>query len=176
LENSKQHENPKPFYMKQLGRNTNVLIVGVGDLKIAGGEYKLRTLLGCCVGICIYHPEKKIGGLIHAMLPKAPHILNDKKSKYVDAGIDILLKKLENEFGVEKEQLVAKIFGGAKMLPSSDLEIGNRNSSQAEKILKNHRIPILAKKVGGEKGYRIELDLSSGRVICQIFGEKEKEY
>lgn len=154
----------------------NSLTVGVGDYKIAKDGYKLKTLLGCCVCICLYYQKKKIGGMLHAMLPSAPSIKKANPAKYVDSGIREMLHIFKKKYGADEKMLEAKIFGGAKMIPDSTQDIGKKNIKKARQVLKEYNIKILKQKVGGNNGYRIEFDTATGLVTCQIFGEKEEKY
>ena len=44
--------------------------VGIGDYKVANAPQSLITVaLGSCVGIALYDPISKVGGLSHIMLP-----------------------------------------------------------------------------------------------------------
>jgi chemotaxis protein CheD len=44
--------------------------VRIGDVKVAAGPSVLFTIgLGSCVAVALYDPERRIGGLAHAMLP-----------------------------------------------------------------------------------------------------------
>ena len=46
--------------------------VGIADMKIARAEGTLITYaLGSCVGIAIYDPAIRLGGLLHIMLPES---------------------------------------------------------------------------------------------------------
>ena len=155
-------------------------LVGVGDFKMAADGYKLKTVLGCCVGICFYDKEKKIGALLHTMLPTPLPTISknpkEKPTKFVDTGINKVLQSLKRKYGVDERSLTAKVFGGAKMIESSVRNIGKNNVKRTEEVLAEKKIKILNKKVGGEKGYRIEFDVSTGRVRCQLFGEKEEYF
>ena len=57
--------------------------VGIADMGVAESPNTLRTILGSCVGICIYDPKAKIGGLSHIMLPSSKKPSNNLK-KYAD--------------------------------------------------------------------------------------------
>ena len=47
-----------------------VIKVGMADLKTAKAPNTLTTLgLGSCIGLTLYDPVTKIGGLVHYMLP-----------------------------------------------------------------------------------------------------------
>ena len=44
--------------------------VGMADLKVAHAPDSLTTLgLGSCIGLTLYDPVAKVGGLVHFMLP-----------------------------------------------------------------------------------------------------------
>lgn len=155
----------------------NEIIVGMADLKIAQGDLVLKTSLGSCIAVCLYEREQKVGGMIHFMLPHIPASGDKNKiAKYGDVGIMQLIKTMLSEHRLKKENLRAKIFGGAKMLKCSKEDIGYKNEQLAREILKNEKIKIIASKVGGTKGYKIEFNLQNGMVFCQILGEECTEH
>ena len=48
----------------------NVVKVGMADLKTAKAPDSLITLgLGSCIGLTLYDPALKLGGMVHYMLP-----------------------------------------------------------------------------------------------------------
>ena len=48
----------------------NRLTIGIADMKFAQNSGTLITYaLGSCIGICLYDPAIKLGGLLHIMLP-----------------------------------------------------------------------------------------------------------
>ena len=45
-------------------------VVGVGDMKVGQkGDIIVTHALGSCLGLMLYDPVMKIGGMLHAMLP-----------------------------------------------------------------------------------------------------------
>lgn len=150
--------------------------VGVGDFKVSKKGDIIETVLGCCVGVCLYDKNKKIGSLLHFMLPTAPQEKLKKPAKYADTGLKEMLRVLQLKYGVKKTDLTAKVFGGAKMLPHSTLHIGRNNSQKVKELLKQHKIEILKQKMGGKRGYKIRFDISTGIVYCQVYGQKEVKY
>lgn len=150
--------------------------VGIGDYKIvANTSDTLRTFLGSCIGICFYSPEKKVGCILHIMLPKAPENVDTvKKAKYADTGIDIVLRKLKDLHDLTPASLKVSIFGGASVLDNVTQEIGLNNANSVKTILKSKGLRIINQKVGGDKGYKIHLDLATGKIGCQIFGAREE--
>lgn len=90
--------------------------VGMADLQLCKSPGVLTTLgLGSCVGVALYDPVNKIGGLLHCMLPDSTQFKNNSNTaKYADSGIDELVSKMVS-LGANRSRIVAKIAGGAQM-------------------------------------------------------------
>lgn len=155
---------------------SNTLAVGVGDYKISTDGNTIETVLGCCIGICLYDESKKIGGLLHVMLPSAPNKKPKKPSKYADTGIKEILQVMKRDYAITRTNLKAKIFGGAKMKSGAAYDIGQKNAEKVREILQYNGIQISNEKVGGKHGYKIEFDISTGIVRCRVFGQKEEKF
>ena len=158
--------------------DNNVVTVGVGDYKIARSPKLLKTLLGSCIGIALYDPTTKIGGLLHIMLPKRNGDGAQKASKYADTGIPAMISQMVGVAGAHRSLLTAKIFGGAQMFSVNNclFDIGRRNEDEVRRVLQVEGIRILACRTGGNKGYQITFDTNTGRINCRIFGETTEEY
>ena len=87
--------------------------VGIADMKISRSPNILRTILGSCVGICIYDATSGIGGMAHIMLPTAKKIGGNLK-KYSETAIPLLISDMMEE-GASRKEMVAKIAGGVIM-------------------------------------------------------------
>ena len=127
----------------------NVIKVGMADLNIAKSPDSLTTLgLGSCIGLTLYDPVAKIGGLVHYMLPDSTKLKNNSNiAKFGDTGIRELYKKMI-EKGASPTRMVAKIAGGAKMFEVSGLSsvgnVGERNAEEAKIILKELKVRLVA--------------------------------
>ena len=90
-----------------------VIKVGMADLSTAKEPDILTTLgLGSCVGIALYDPSTKVGGLAHIMLPDSKQIKNNEnKAKFADTAIEVLVQAMIKK-GARKNRIVAKIAGG----------------------------------------------------------------
>jgi chemotaxis protein CheD len=150
--------------------------IGVAQMQTAAQPTVLRTILGSCIGICIYDKEKKIGGMAHVLLPNCSN--TEKPEKYADTAIPMLINNLIKA-GSKKENLSAKISGGASMfkfnLNKSLAQIGERNIDMTIKLLEENHIPIMAVDVGGSLGRVIDFFLEDGRLKVKA-GGKEKIY
>jgi chemotaxis protein CheD len=150
----------------------SLIHVGIADMKVSSGENILRTVLGSCVGLCLYDHQKAIGGLSHIMLPSA-NIPNPPPEKYADTALPLLLKKMQDS-GADPKRMQAKIAGGAKMfnLPngSTIATIGMNNINKVEQLLKEMHITLLSKDVGGNYSRIVSFHLSSGEVKIKANG------
>lgn len=146
--------------------------VGISDYKVSTNPNKLITLgLGSCVGIALYDRASKAGGLSHIMLPDSNFFKKDiKPEKFANLAVPMMVEELLK--GKSKQNLVAKICGGASMFAFSDNKlsnnIGERNVQAVEKILKDMGIPILARHVGGNVGRTMIVHLDTFHVTVRM--------
>ena len=156
-----------------------VIKVGMADLKTGRDTDVLTTLgLGSCIGIALWDPTTKIGGLAHVMLPDSTKIRNNSNiAKFADTGITELVRQME-EMGAPKRRLVAKIAGGARMFEVSGTtsvgNIGEKNAIASKEKLKELGIPILAEDTGLNYGRTVELDCSNGDYVIKAVGKPVK--
>lgn len=154
--------------------------VGMADLNIAKAPDILMTLgLGSCIGITLYDPAVKVGGMAHIMLPDSTQIKNNSNlAKFADTAIGVLITKM-TALGANRSRLVAKLAGGAQMFDfkqtSDVMRVGYRNDMATRKILEDLRIPIIADDTGANYGRTIELHTQTGvlRVKTIQHGTKE---
>lgn len=157
----------------------NIIKVGMADLEAAKAPDCLMTSgLGSCVGICLYDPIAKIGGLAHIMLPNSKQAKNaDNKAKFADTAIPVLLEKML-DMGAGRRRLVAKIAGGAQMFnfagATDVMRIGDRNAEAVVERLKEERIPIIYQDTGGHSGRTIKLFLEDGKLSIRTLDQGEK--
>ncbi len=124
----------------------------------------VTTVLGSCIAVCFYDSVNKIGGINHYMLPFWNG--NELASpKYGNIAIESLFKKMER-LGSKRENVVAKVFGGANQL-NHKLGVGERNIKVAIEMLSELKIKVVAKSVGGEKGRKINFNTSTGEVFMK---------
>ena len=128
-------------------------------------EYQISTVLGSCVAVCLWDQVSRRGGMNHMMLP----FWNGEglaTPKYGNIAMEKLLSKVLS-IGCRRENLVAKVFGGANV-SGTGLEvfmIGDRNITVAMQMLEDFRIPVVAKDVGGRVGRKIIMNSESGVIL-----------
>lgn len=148
--------------------------VGIADMKVSESPNILRTILGSCVGICIYDRNKKIGGMSHIMLPSAKKTAGNLK-KYSETAIPLLISEMI-EAGAVKNNMVAKIAGGATMFKHLETsmmgEIGTNNIKSVKEILSQNNIKIVAEDVGADYGRTIDFYLETGDLRIKTIGKE----
>jgi len=148
--------------------------VGIADMKISTAPNILRTILGSCVGICIYDKNKKIGGMSHIMLPSAKKTAGNLK-KYSETAVPLLISEMV-EAGAVKSSLVAKIAGGATMFKHLETsimsEIGINNIKSVREVLAENNISIVAEDVGADYGRTIDFYLDTGEMRIKTIGKE----
>ncbi|MCJ7489305.1 MAG: chemotaxis protein CheD [Thermoplasmata archaeon] len=152
-------------------------LVGIADVAVARAPEQLCCIgLGSCVAVFIYDPETRIGGVLHALLPRAP---DGKRSdaKYADSGIRMLHQMIISK-GAKKWKLWAKLVGGARMFPNLNIQIrdiGGENVRQARKTLRELGVRIVAEEVEGNRGRSAYYSLEDGKVTLKTAFSTDKE-
>ncbi len=157
-----------------------IVIVGMADIKIGKAPLLLRTNLGSCIAVCLYDQEQKVGGMLHFMLADSTKSFKEqteiKRAKFADTGVEDMVKTFKQHYMIDPAKLEAKVFGGAKVLSMCSLDIGKENEEAVKAVLQSYNIKLQASKTGGDKGYKVDFDLDTGKVICQVFKAEEEEF
>jgi len=156
--------------------NFKLVNVGIADIGLASSPDILRTILGSCVGICLYDPGASLAGLSHIMLPaKSDRNSNDRK--YADSALQLLVEEMAKK-GALKSRMVAKIVGGSTMFKMAENsmmgEIGRNNVKKVRDVLGEIGIRIVAEDVGGDYGRTIDFYAEDGRLKIKSLGKPEK--
>ncbi|MCX8065355.1 MAG: chemotaxis protein CheD [Candidatus Hydrogenedentes bacterium] len=151
--------------------------VNISDMKVSKNpeDVLITYSLGSCVGVTLYDPLQKIGGMIHCMLPLSK--IDPVKAKeipfmFVDTGLPLLLQTLL-DMGADKKRIVAKVAGGAMLLNDDGIfRIGERNYIVVRKLLWKNNILISAEDVGGTVARTMILYINDGKTIIKSAGRE----
>ena len=152
--------------------------VGMADLKAGKNPDSIISYgLGSCVGIALYDPQTKVGGLAHIMLPDSTQArATDNKAKFADTALPVLLVEIL-ALGGSRSRLTAKIAGGSQMFSFAQatdvMRIGDRNAEAVRAVLKSLSIRLVAEDVGGNYGRTVELLLDSGAFLIKTVNKGE---
>ncbi|MFQ6118527.1 MAG: chemotaxis protein CheD, partial [Methanosarcinales archaeon] len=150
------------------------ILVGIADLKVGKSPDVFIALgVGSCVGIALYDPKCKCGGLAHIMLPDSKKAINNEHlnhAKYADTAIDLMLKQMLS-LGANKKNIISKIAGGAHMFlfnGNNNMNIGERNVLAVKNKLKESNIKLVAEDTGKNYGRTLIFSTEDGKLIVKI--------
>ena len=158
----------------------DLIRVGMADYKVGRAPSTIISYgLGSCIGISLYDPQTKAGGLLHIMLTDSTQARpTDNPAKFADTGLPLMLRDVL-ELGASRSRLVAKIAGGAQMFAFANatdiMRVGARNAEAAKKILKELNIRLLSEDTGGNYGRTVQIDLNDGVYKVKTIDKGEKE-
>ncbi|MBC7347873.1 MAG: chemotaxis protein CheD [Clostridia bacterium] len=153
--------------------------VGIAQWRVARAPYWLVTLgLGSCVGVALYDPLGRLGGLAHIMLPDSRQFPGQQNpGKFADSALPVLVAEMER-YGAGRTRLVAKLAGGAQMFNFSQgtslLNIGQRNIAAVRQTLEELGIRVAGEDTGGHVGRTMMLNTGNGEVYVRSIGRPVK--
>ncbi|MBU0909951.1 MAG: chemotaxis protein CheD [Proteobacteria bacterium] len=156
------------------------VIVGISDMKVSNNakEMLITYSLGSCIGVVIWDPAVKVGGLLHYMLPDSrldKERAQKKPFMFADTGIPALFKECYS-LGAAKSRLIVKVVGGSQILdPTGLFSIGKRNYQILRMLFDRNHINIAAEDIGGSVNRTVSLEIGTGRVHLKVSGRGEFE-
>lgn len=154
-------------------------IVGISEMRISDdpGEVLVTYALGSCVGLTLFDPVTRTGGLLHSMLPLSkidPAKAARNPQMFVDTGVSALLQALFDR-GAQRKNLVAKVAGASNIMDANGVfNIGERNHTVLRKVLWKNDILVSGEDVGGSSPRTMYLHLDTGKTVLKMQGtEKE---
>lgn len=140
-----------------------------GQFFVATEPSLITTILGSCVAVALYDPNKRIAGLNHFLLPYPAQGSKEQSLRYGSVSLPLMLEELI-KYGAVLERLQAKIYGGARVIENVSLAegIGKLNIDFAREWLREKRIPIHGNDLAGTVGRKIILNSSDFSVKHQF--------
>ncbi|MDO9104784.1 MAG: chemotaxis protein CheD [Methylovulum sp.] len=132
-----------------------------GEYFVGGPGFQVRTLLGSCVSIVLWHPIFRFGAMSH-------YLLSSRSGRVMTSGGFASGQKLDGKYADEVLALMAgglrdanipiaecqaKIFGGGNMFPTrmarDQLDIGLKNGETGKRLLAGYGIPVVSENLFG---------------------------
>lgn len=160
-------------------------VVGMSEIHVQKGPALFTCLgLGSCIGLAVYDPLAKVGGMVHIMLPESfPEKPIEKPGKFANTAVPALLEELER-LGASPTKLIAAYAGGAQVFrfgagKENRLDVGARNAAAVAEWVRKYGLKVVAQDVGGNVGRTVTMCTTSGdvkvrtvaggeRVICNV--------
>lgn len=152
-------------------------VVGIADMAISNDVRDLIVTyaLGSCLGVSVWDPVAKVGGLLHLMLPQgalSPEKAAENPLMFADTGIPKLFLG-SYALGAKKERMIVVVAGGASfnVAEDSDLAIGQRNIAMLRKVMWKNGVLLKKHELGGTEPRNMSLDIATGAVTVAFGGE-----
>jgi chemotaxis protein CheD len=157
------------------------IVVGISDCRVSADPSAtlVTYALGSCIAVMLYEPVRKVGGMLHYMLPESS--LDHSRAAanpymFADTGIPLLLERVRAA-GAAGGKLRVHLAGGAQVLdPQNVFAIGKRNYLAAKKIMWKLGLFIEAEAVGGDFSRTVRLDLATGTSWLREGGKTENQF
>jgi chemotaxis protein CheD len=140
-----------------------------GELFVADAGFQIRTILGSCVSITLWHPVALMGGMSHFLLPTRGKVVPEHEldGRYADEALSLMLKDLK-AVGINHQQCQAKVFGGGNMFPehtrANEITVGQRNGEAARALLERNGIEVITENLYGNGHRQVTFNVSNGEV------------
>lgn len=152
-----------------------------GDFHFGNRNTRIKTILGSCISITMWHPKLHIGGMCHYMLPSRNNTRLEKlNGKYADEALTLFLRKIQ-AIGTRPGDYEVKMFGGGNMFPSIGradtcspgaspeeiLDCKNvscKNKAMAAYLAKTHKLNVTVLDLGENTHRQIIFELWNGHV------------
>lgn len=139
-----------------------------GQYFVGDHRHQIRTVLGSCVSITLWHPSYRVGAMSHFLLSHSStrHASRLLDPRYGEGALRVMLRDLE-QLRVPPAECVAKVFGGGSMFPThtaGGMAIGRRNGEEARMMLERQGLTIASESLFGEGHRQIVFDVGTGDV------------
>ena len=156
--------------MKPVNEDILEVFLKPGEFYFGDEKTRIRTLLGSCVAITLWHPKKKIGGMCHYMLPQRPRQKpgDQLDGRYAEDAMQMFMHELRHSRTLPGEYQV-KLFGGGSMFErpekfKSNMDISERNVEFGHYIILQYGFKLSGDDLGGKGHRNVILDLWNGDV------------
>lgn len=146
--------------------------VGISDMRISTNPsdilvtYSLRS----CVGVTLYDPHARVGGLIHCLLPDSrsnPERAKIRPYMFVDAGMERMISEMRT-LGASPNRMIVKAAGAGVFLDAKGhFDIGKKNYVMLRKVLWKQRLLLRGEAVGGSTARTMFLYMDEGKTIIR---------
>jgi chemotaxis protein CheD len=148
------------------------------EINLMPGEYyfgdkntRIHTILGSCIAMTLWHPQQRIGGMNHIVLPSRVKPGDSRlDGHYADEALLLFMHELVKSHTRPAEYQV-KLFGGGKMFQRSlggkAYDVAHGNIEAARALLDASGFNIQVEHVGGSGHRSIIFDLRDGSVLVK---------
>ncbi|MCU0967874.1 MAG: chemotaxis protein CheD [Rubrivivax sp.] len=149
------------------GRPGQQVVLLPGQMNFGAEASSLRTLLGSCVAITLWHPARRLGGMCHFLLPQRPRKAGDPlDGRYGDEAVYAMVQCIRGA-RTDPSEYHAHLYGGADTMPEGTnlrFNVGERNIEQGWSLIDRYGFQLQGVDVGEDIPRTVTLHLASGEV------------
>lgn len=133
----------------------------------------MRTTLGSCVSIVLWHPLRLLGGMSHCLLPSRGRPSGERSGKYIDESMDILFDEIKRHNTRARDYQV-KLFGGGRMMSGQSVgfDVATRNVEALRRAVAAAGLKVHAESLGGWGYRKLLFDIATGDVWMSRGGSR----
>lgn len=160
----------------------NTIVLMPGEIFFSQQKVKVKTLLGSCVAIVLWHPQKQLGGMCHFVLPSRSGT-GPLDARYANDAMQMFI----NEMALHKtrpHEYQAWLYGGANMFSNLAKECRDHDTNRfnrcqgcksvacsnritARELIKKHELVLVESDLGGHQHRQVEFNLGVGKPILR---------
>lgn len=149
------------------GRPGEHLVLLPGQMHMGNQVASLRTLLGSCVAITLWHPQRRVGAMCHYLLPQRPRRPTDPlDGRYGDEAVQAMVDGMRR-WQARPEEFVAHLYGGADTMPEGagvKFSVGERNIEIGWTLIDRFGFQLQGVDVGEDIPRTVTLRFADGEV------------
>ncbi|BES69088.1 chemoreceptor glutamine deamidase CheD [Marinobacter nanhaiticus D15-8W] len=148
----------------ELGNGIDIFLQP-GDWYFGDEHTRIRTILGSCVAVSLWHPRYRRGGMCHYMLPGTNVEGRTLNGRYGEDALQLLVQEIIRH-GDQPGDYEAKLFGGADMFGADtrDETVASRNIKAAHALIARHGLRVKSHSLGGNRYRQLIFKLADGSV------------
>jgi chemotaxis protein CheD len=161
-----------------------------GEWYFGGSETRIKTLLGSCVSITMWHPKLRIGGMCHYVNASKGGAVSELSARFAEDAMKALMDEAKAN-NTDPRDYEYTITGGGSMFQSTNKNlpcanapckdvmhrcplVSCKNVAQGLKMLQQKELPIVLKHIGGRGHRNVSFDLWDGKVGVKHNAIKER--
>jgi chemotaxis protein CheD len=141
-----------------------------GQLYFGKTASRVRTLLGSCVGITLWHPSRGIGGMCHFLLPERQRAADQPlDARFGEEALYVLVEKL-SLIGTRPQEYEVNLFGGADTMPDKAgvrFNVGERNIELGWSLIDHYGFAVQQVDVGDNVPRNVAMNMRTGEVAMR---------
>lgn len=137
-----------------------------GELAVHAGPINIKTIVGSCVAVCLWDPQRRIAGVNHYLLPH-PNGSDVADTRFGSIAMKKLIERVCSA-GATRERLQASVIGGGSPLDAIKFgSVGEQNVNLALAVLRENGIRVIRQETGGAHGRKLLFNAQTGDLLVR---------